>query len=53
MGFVKIRAIIEKITLFGRALFKVRAKKKKKTPFLVGLWLGLGQKKRRKTRILV
>ena len=32
MGFVKIRAIIEKNTLYGRALFRVRAKKRK-NPF--------------------
>ena len=43
MGFVKIRAIIEKNTLCDRALFRVRAKIKKKHPFMVGLWLLLGQ----------
>ena len=57
---VRVRAKIEKNTLFGRALVRVRAKIEKntlfgtslvrikseieKTPFLVGLWLGLGQK---------
>ena len=57
---VRDRAKIEKNTLFGRALVRVRAKIEKntlfgttlvrikseieKTPFLVGLWLGLGQK---------
>ena len=57
---VRIRSEIEKNTLFGRALVRVRAKieintlfgkalvrirsKIEKTPFLVGLWLGLGQK---------
>ena len=40
---VRIRSEIEKNTLFGRALVRVRAKIEK-TPFLVGLWLGLGQK---------
>ena len=57
---VRVRAKIEKNTLFGRALVRVRARIEKntlfgtslvrikseieKTPFLVGLWLGLGQK---------
>ena len=40
---VRIRSEIEKNTLFGMALVRVRAKWRK-TPFLVGLWLGLGQK---------
>ena len=53
MGFVKIRAIIEKITLFGRALFRVRAKIKKKTPFFGRALVRVRAKKRRKTRILV
>ena len=57
---VRVRAKIEKNTIFGRALVRVRAKiekknlfgralvrvrtKKIKTPFLVGLWLGFEQK---------
>ena len=39
----RARAKIEEIILFGRSLVRVRAKIEK-TPFLVGLWLGLGQK---------
>ena len=42
-AFVRIRSEIEKNTLFGRALVSVRAKIEK-TPFLVGLLLGYGQK---------
>ena len=42
-ALVRIRAKIEKNTLFGRALVRVRAKQRK-TPFLVFLWIGLGQK---------
>ena len=38
-----IRSKIKTNTLFGRALVRIRAKIEK-TPFLVGLWLGLGQK---------
>ena len=41
LGLFSIRAKIEK--LCGRALVRVRAKIEK-TPFLVGLWLELGQK---------
>ena len=40
---VRIRSEIEKNTLFGRALVRIISKIEKK-PFLVGLWLGLGQK---------
>ena len=42
-ALVRIRSEIEKNTLFGRAFFSVRAKIEK-TPFLVGLFLGYGQK---------
>ena len=42
-ALVRIRSKIEN-TLFGRALVRVRAKIEKKTHFLVGLWLWLGQK---------
>ena len=38
-----IRSKIEKNTLFGRSLVRVRPEIEKNT-FLVGLWLGLGQK---------
>ena len=57
---VEVRSEIEKSTHFGRALVRVRAKIEKNTnfgttlvrikseieknTFLVGLWLGLGQK---------
>ena len=41
---VGIKSEIEKNTFFGRALVRVRAIIEKKTPFLVELWLGLGQK---------
>ena len=37
-------AKVEKNTLFGRALVRIRAKIEENTPFLVGLLLGLGQK---------
>ena len=59
-ALVGVRSEIEKSTHFGRALVRVRAKIEKntnfgttlvrikseieKTPFLVGLWLALGQK---------
>ena len=37
---VRIRVKIKiKNSLFGMALFRIRAKKERKTPFLVGLWL--------------
>ena len=37
---VRKRAKIKiKNSLFGKALFRIRAKKERKTPFLVGLWL--------------
>ena len=42
-ALVRIRSEIEINTLFGRALVIVRAKYRK-TPFLVGLLLGYGQK---------
>ena len=42
-ALVRVRSEIEKSTHFGRALVRVRAKIEK-TPFLVGLWIGLGQK---------
>ena len=41
---IRIRSEIEENILFGRVLVRVRAKIGKKKPFLVGLWLGLGQK---------
>ena len=40
---VRIKSEIEEKHLFGTALVRVRAKIEK-TPFLVELWLGLGQK---------
>ena len=40
---VRIRSEIEKNTLFGTTLVRIRSEIEK-TPFLVGLWLGLGQK---------
>ena len=42
-GLVKIGENREN-TLCGKALVRFRAKEREKTPFLVGLWLGLGQK---------
>ena len=42
---VRVMAKIEKnTTLFGRALVRIKVRNREKTPFLVGLWLGLGQK---------
>ena len=38
-----VRAKLEEFILFGRALAMIRSEIEK-TPFLVGLWLGLGQK---------
>ena len=40
---VRIRSDIEKNTLFGMTLVRIRSEIEK-TSFLVGLWLGLGQK---------
>ena len=40
---VRIRSEIEKNTLFGTTLVRIRSEIEK-TSFLVGLWLGLGQK---------
>ena len=37
-------AKVEKNTLFGRALVRIRAKIEENTPFLVGLLLRLGKK---------
>ena len=42
-ALVRMRAKIEKITLFGRTLVRISARIEK-TPFLVGLWLEKGQK---------
>ena len=42
-ALVRIRSEIERNTLFGRALVRIRPEIEKNT-FLVGLWLGLGQK---------
>ena len=39
----RVRAKIEKNTLFGRAFVRIRSKIEKNT-LLVGLWLGLVQK---------
>ena len=44
-ALVRVRAKIEKNTLFGRTLVRVKVRNREKLyPFLVGLWLGLGQK---------
>ena len=43
---VRIRLEIEKKKLFGRAFVRIRSKIEKNT-LLVGLWLGLVQKKRK------
>ena len=43
MTLVRIRSEIEKNTLFGTTLVRIRSEIEK-TSFLVGLWLGLGQK---------
>ena len=42
-ALVRVTAKIEKNTLFGTTLFRIKSEIEK-TPFLVGLWLGLGQK---------
>ena len=42
-ALVRIRLEIEKNTLFGRTFVRTRSIIEK-TPFLVKLWLGLGQK---------
>ena len=39
----RVRAKIEEIILFGMALVRIRSEIEK-TPFLVGLWLGLRAK---------
>ena len=39
----RVRAKIEKNTLFGTTLVRIKSEIEKNT-FLVGLWLGLGQK---------
>ena len=40
---VRVKAKIEKNTLFGTTLVRIKSEIEKNT-FLVGLWLGLGQK---------
>ena len=42
-ALVRVRAKIEKNTLFGTTLVRIKSEIEK-TPFLVRLWLGLGQK---------
>ena len=40
----RVRAKIEKNTLFGTHLVRIKSEIEKNIIFLVGLWLGLGQK---------
>ena len=42
-ALVRVKAKIEKNTLFGTTLVRIKSEIEKKT-FLVGHWLGLGQK---------